>query len=533
MKRILLAFIIVFLNLSQILAQNLPPRPEPAQFVNDYADFLSEGERLYLENMLKTYSDSTSNQIVIVSIESLEGYPLETYSLELAQKWGIGQKETDNGILILLSKEERKIRIEVGYGLEDKIPDLFAQHVIDKEMTPKFKEGNFYGGLLDALKALKKALEGSFTAEDLQKQEANKRRFWSRLAIYIPLSILLLIMSVVTKQNRNLRLQKLRNLYLLACSVFVVLIEFFYLPHYQASFLWNAPTAFLALSAYPFFLTFGRRYKAQQLYDQLNHNLYTPKKWDELRQIYFPNEVNAEQKEQQQILKPLTGKARELKALKKLNTRYSQLMHKPDKKLQRRSDADFTELYLSYKVQWRFSDEVFSEKSRQAAQTEIKNYQDTFRPYSLKAMPKEVQNVLVQGIKFLENLREHPEEVLEVNVNWIREKTEDFLDDDKLWGKYKKRYTKKSIEWQRKKLRNSYESLQDTADPQAWYKFYEQSIKKMRSNPGAFLVKKPQNSSSSSRGYSYSSSRGSSSSFSSSSSFGGGSFGGGGASGGW
>jgi uncharacterized protein len=99
-----------------ILAQNIPARPNPPKLVNDFAGVLTPEQRDALERKLVAYDDSTSTQIVIVTIKTLNDYPIEEYSLKILRDWGIGNKNTNNGVLILAAIDDHKIRIETGYG---------------------------------------------------------------------------------------------------------------------------------------------------------------------------------------------------------------------------------------------------------------------------------------------------------------------------------------------------------------------------------------------------------------------------------
>ncbi|GAB4395474.1 MAG: hypothetical protein OHK0053_03640 [Microscillaceae bacterium] len=150
-------------------AQEIPPRPEPSRFVNDFANLLQAVEMEALEIKLRNYQDSTSTQIAIVIIPSLNGQAIESYSVQLAQSWGIGQEGKDNGLLILMAVQDRKVRIEVGYGLEDRLPDLAAKSVIDRYMIPNFKEARYYNAFEEATSAIISYLSGAFMVEDGDK----------------------------------------------------------------------------------------------------------------------------------------------------------------------------------------------------------------------------------------------------------------------------------------------------------------------------------------------------------------------------
>lgn len=147
-------------------AQNIPSRPNPPRLVNDYAEVLSPDQEAQLEQKLVAYDDSTSNQIAIVTVKTLEGYPIEEYALKLFRDWQIGNKATNNGALILAVIDDRQIRIEVGYGLEGAIPDITANQIIRNDITPAFRGGDYYDGFDKATESIIKAAAGEYKAPE-------------------------------------------------------------------------------------------------------------------------------------------------------------------------------------------------------------------------------------------------------------------------------------------------------------------------------------------------------------------------------
>lgn len=135
---------------------------QPAGMVNDYADMLSSSEEQRLETKLRTYRDTTTNAIVIATLESLQGYPIEEIALQIHNDWNIQYEERGNGVLVLISKQDQQMRIEVGYGLEGAIPDIMANRIINDIMTPSFLAGDFYGGLDQATNVLIDLAAGEF-----------------------------------------------------------------------------------------------------------------------------------------------------------------------------------------------------------------------------------------------------------------------------------------------------------------------------------------------------------------------------------
>lgn len=138
-------FLGIFLALSfgkSVFAEN-PDSLTPLSYVNDYANILNPETTSSLNEKLSVFTKSTGNEISVVTINSLDNYTIEDFANKLFQKWGIGKKNQDNGLLLLISKNDRKVRIEVGYGLEEKITDGIAGDTIRNYITPSFKQNNY------------------------------------------------------------------------------------------------------------------------------------------------------------------------------------------------------------------------------------------------------------------------------------------------------------------------------------------------------------------------------------------------------
>jgi uncharacterized protein len=135
--------------------------------INDNAHLLSAEMVSELEAMLSAYEDSTGNQIVLLTILSLEDESLEEYSLRVAETWKLGQKGVDNGALLLISKNDRKLRIEVGYGLEASLTDAMTSLIINNVITPRFKQGDFEAGIREGVQTMMQAADGTIGEGDL------------------------------------------------------------------------------------------------------------------------------------------------------------------------------------------------------------------------------------------------------------------------------------------------------------------------------------------------------------------------------
>jgi uncharacterized protein len=161
--KILLASVLLFMSFLAV-AQDIPARPNPPRLVNDFANVLSTQEEQQLESQLVAYDDSTSNQIAIVLINTLDEYPIEEYATKLFREWGVGNKKNNNGVVILAAIKDRRIRIEVGYGLEGAIPDIIANHIIENDIKPGFRSGDYFEGLSNAAASIIKAAAGEYKA---------------------------------------------------------------------------------------------------------------------------------------------------------------------------------------------------------------------------------------------------------------------------------------------------------------------------------------------------------------------------------
>lgn len=153
-------------------ADVFPPKPEPAVYVHDYAGWLAPGEKATLEQKLRTYWDSTSTQIVVMIRPDIGDYDKASYAFELGNRWGVGRKDKNNGVIMLIKSEppERGIFIATGYGTEGALPDITAGRIIRNTMGPFFRQQQYYQGIDAGLNDIIKALGGEFTDDAPQKE---------------------------------------------------------------------------------------------------------------------------------------------------------------------------------------------------------------------------------------------------------------------------------------------------------------------------------------------------------------------------
>lgn len=149
----------------------IPAKPNPPRLVNDFAGALTPEQIQALENKLVAYDDSTSNQIAVVTVKTTGDYEIQEVSLGLLRKWGVGGTK-NNGIVILAAIDDHKIYIATGYGLEGAVPDITAKTIVDNDITPNFKQTNYYRGFDEAVNSLIKAAAGEYKAPEGYRDNA-------------------------------------------------------------------------------------------------------------------------------------------------------------------------------------------------------------------------------------------------------------------------------------------------------------------------------------------------------------------------
>ncbi len=136
--------------------------PRNDGWVTDRAGLLDAQEEQALENLMESYRSGTTHEIALLTVPSLEGDSLEAFSLRVARSWGLGGQEANNGALLVVSRDDRKLRIEVGRGLEGNLTDSISGRIIRDVIAPEFKAGNFYGGIRSGLEAMHAAIGGDY-----------------------------------------------------------------------------------------------------------------------------------------------------------------------------------------------------------------------------------------------------------------------------------------------------------------------------------------------------------------------------------
>ena len=195
--KILLLVVTLFSVLPTFAQYTIPEKPSFQTSVYDYANVLSASEKTQLEEKLIRYSDSTSTQIVVITIESLKGEDIGILTPKWGQTWGIGGTEkNDNGVIILLAKAERKIWISAGYGLEDRLTAGIGGEITRNIIIPEFKAGSYYNGLDKGTDALFDVFKGKYKGKRKQTKKGDKFPI-------VPIIIIVIVIIIIISKNKN------------------------------------------------------------------------------------------------------------------------------------------------------------------------------------------------------------------------------------------------------------------------------------------------------------------------------------------
>jgi uncharacterized protein len=185
MKQITLLLFFLLTSL-YIWAQNLPEKPNPPRLVNDFVGVMSAGEINTLEQKLRRLNDTTSTQIAIAIVPTYGDYDRGQYTIELANKWGVGQAGQNNGVLITVAVNDRKFFTATGYGAEGALPDAIIKRIEEQTFPANFRQNNFYEGLDQATTLMARAIAGEYTADNADtEQGSGSLWFWIILFIFL------------------------------------------------------------------------------------------------------------------------------------------------------------------------------------------------------------------------------------------------------------------------------------------------------------------------------------------------------------
>lgn len=181
-------------------AQDFPEPMYPRRIVNDFTAMFTPEQRSALETKLRHFNDTSSTQIAIVTVPDIHGYAPGDYAQRLAEKWGIGQKGKDNGILVLVKpktgREKGEVAIAVGYGLEGVVPDAVASRIIRNDIIPEFQKGRYYNGINNAVDKLIGLTTGEYKAD---KSDNDENWTW----FIVPFIILFIILPLLGRKGGN------------------------------------------------------------------------------------------------------------------------------------------------------------------------------------------------------------------------------------------------------------------------------------------------------------------------------------------
>ena len=174
----------------------IPEKPKLQTSVFDYVNLLSANQKKSLERKLVRYSDTTSTQIVVAIIASTQGEEIKYLAANWGEEWGIGQKDKDNGVLVLLAKEDREIAIQVGRGIEPLLTDFLSKRIVERIIIPEFKKNNYYAGLDKGADYIFKTLNGEFKGSRKQESEFDP-------GIIIFIIIVIIFFILISRGNKN------------------------------------------------------------------------------------------------------------------------------------------------------------------------------------------------------------------------------------------------------------------------------------------------------------------------------------------
>lgn len=196
---------LLFFGSNSSFAEDFPQRSN--SLVTDYAGILSDNNKAALENKLVVFNDSTSTQIAVVIIRSTGSFEIADYSVQLFNQWKIGQSTKNNGVLILVAVEDRKVWITTGFGIEGVLPDALCKRIVENDIKPSFKLGDYYTGIDDATNSIMSIVKGEFTVEDYMVRKKDKPVFFPFLMF-----LLILFIVIISKFSSVNRYAKRNNI---------------------------------------------------------------------------------------------------------------------------------------------------------------------------------------------------------------------------------------------------------------------------------------------------------------------------------
>ena len=196
----LLLFAVLLLQSGLTIAQGVPAKPDPPRLVNDYANILSPDQLQSLESKMVAFSDSTTVQITVVIVPSLDGYEMADYAQQLGQKWGVGGSKFNNGFVVLIKpktgSEKGEAFIATGYGVEQFVPDATSYKIVNNEMIPRFRQNDYYGGIDAATNIIMSLVKGEYKADSYGKKKKGS-------PVGFILIIIIIIIYLISRNKNN------------------------------------------------------------------------------------------------------------------------------------------------------------------------------------------------------------------------------------------------------------------------------------------------------------------------------------------
>jgi len=198
-KKLFTTLFLLALAFSAWAQGDFPEKPNPPRLVNDFSKTLSDAEVAQLERKLLAYNDSTSSQVSIVLINSIGPYEISDYAFQLGDRWGIGRKDKDNGVLILAAMKDRKVFIATGYGMEGAIPDAMAKRIVEQVIVPNFRSEKYFAGLDQATDMIFKLASGEYQAEKGSSSDSPG----SALPLFLVFIVVFVVLSLIRNRKDN------------------------------------------------------------------------------------------------------------------------------------------------------------------------------------------------------------------------------------------------------------------------------------------------------------------------------------------
>lgn len=193
MKKIYL-FLLLITSLAA-RAQDIPDAPNPPRLVNDFTNTLTSDQADALNRKLYQFDDSSSTQITVVIVKTTGGMDVADYALEVGRKWGVGQKGLNNGVILLIAKDDHKLNISPGYGLEKALPDVTCKQIIDYSIVPNFKGDDYYRGIEEGTDAIIQAVRGEYQAPEGYNKGKSSGSGIGRIVFIIVIIVIFLAIS--------------------------------------------------------------------------------------------------------------------------------------------------------------------------------------------------------------------------------------------------------------------------------------------------------------------------------------------------